>query len=175
MQYYLDATCIQTAPFLAPPSNSENRCLFPTDGNGLSVEYTCINKAVTFNPSSWIAITAYNDNSCAEKVSGWVTYACGTCMPLGNGAYYKLTCTQSQAGGTIDYRFANYTSSDCSTGLIYAQSSHLVPSGTCVARNPASNLVEAGDFDTGYYSNATYTLVESPTPPSSPYNGLIKR
>ena len=163
------------------PADNNNECVpvsasTDTKSNGAFKFYTCNNNTMPYHTSSWIAITAYNDASCTAGSSGWVTYACGSCMPLGNGAYYKLTCSQTAAG--VDYRFANYTSSNCTAGLIYADPvpipANLRPANSCTPRIVGNNLAEAQDFDTGFYAYAKYTVVTGSTPPSPPYSGYFK-
>ena len=126
-----------------------------------------------YHTTSWIVITTWDkDAKCSSQNSGWVSYACGTCLPLGNGAYYKLTCSQTTNG--IDYRFANYSSSDCVSGLIFSDSTSLRPANTCIVRDVGNNLAEAGDFDTGFYPYAKYSVVTGSTPPSPPFSGYFK-
>jgi hypothetical protein len=159
------------------PSKPNNQCLsVSASDNGVTEEYTCNNNSIPYHTTSWISITAYNDASCAAGSSGWVSYACGSCMPLGNGAFYKLTCTQTTS--SIDYRFANYTASNCaSSSLIYSDQSSvssLRAAGSCIARVVGSNLAEAADLNTGFYSYAKYSVITGSTPPSPPYSGYFK-
>ena len=177
VNFYSDTKCTTLlAANNVISSTPNNQCLAVTSGNGGSKFYSCNDNSLTYPTSSWIAITAYNDASCTAGSSGWVSYACGSCMPLGNGAYYKLTCSQTAAG--VDYRFANYTSSNCVAGLIYADPvpvpASLRPANTCTPRVNGNNLVEWDDFNQPFYAYATYSVVTGSTPPSPPYSGYLK-
>ena len=179
---YTNANCTKllTANMYIP-ADPNNQCIPVSSSagkksNGAFKFLTCTNNTVLYHTTSWIAITAYNDASCTAGSSGWVSYACGSCMPLGNGAYYKLTCSQTAAG--VDYRFANYTSSNCALGLIYSDPvpvpANLRPADSCIPRATGNNLAEAEDFDTGFYAYAKYTVITGSTPPSPPYTGYFK-
>ena len=175
---YLDTQCTNSFQANVPISNKPNgECLLSTSGNGGSYKYSCNMKTEPYEVTSWIIISAWDqDATCTNMSSGWVSYACGSCMPLGNGAYYKLTCSQTAAG--VDYRFANYTSSNCTAGLIYADPvpipANLRPANSCTQRIVGNNLAEAQDFDTGFYAYAKYAVVTGSTPPSPPYTGYFK-
>ena len=157
-----------------PATNPLDTCLVAIHSNGIAVGYTCNNKTASFTPTSWIVITACNNYSCADGSTAWVSYACGVCVPAGNGVYYQFTCSQS--GSTITYNYANYSSPDCFiSGLIYSQTSNIVPINTYILRNPYANPVESNDLSSGYYSHASYALVIGSVPPSIPYSGPLKK
>ena len=156
-----------------PITSANNACLAVTNGNGLAVDYSCNDNTKAVTPTAWITITGYNDPTCSLPSSGWLSYACGVCSPLSPDVYYKLTCSQESA--SINYVFANYTSSDCTTGLIYSQSHHLVPDNVCLVRNAQNNSVESAGFNQPFYGHAKYTLVTGSTPPTPPYGGYMKK
>ena len=171
---YSGSDCQSPAMFVNPASNALDTCLNAINSKGNSVDYTCNDKAAVLGPQSWITVTAYNDATCSKGSTAWVSYACGVCVPSGNGVYYQFTCSKS--GSTITYNFANYSSSTCSSSsLIYSQTSNVVSSSSCVVRNVKSNSVESGDLNYPYYGHAVYSLVTGSAPPSAPYSGYLKK
>ena len=171
---YTGTTCQTTKLSSIAATNALDTCLNAINSKGNSIDYTCNNKAAVLSPTSWITITSYNDNTCSKGSTAWVSYACGVCVPAGNGVYYQFTC--SQTGSTITYNFANYSTSTCSSSsLIYSQTSNVMTANSCVVRNVNANSVESSDLNYPYYGHAVYALVTSSTPPSAPYSGYLKK
>ena len=171
---YSGANCQTPVLSTIPASNALDTCLNAINSKGNSIDYTCNNKAAVLSPTSWITITSYNDATCSKGSTAWVSYACGVCVPAGNGVYYQFICSQS--GSTITYNFANYSTSTCSSSsLIYSQTSNVMTANSCVVRNVNANSVESSDLNYPYYGHAVYTLVTSSTPPSAPYSGYLKK
>ena len=169
---YSDDQCTALTA-LVPAVHSNDQC--SAGGDGSFNRYICYGDPNTdVNPSSWISITAYNDASCSRGSTGWLSYACGTCTSLGNGAYYMLTC--SKTGATVNYVFANYTSASCTnTSLVYQQPPNQMDASTCTSRHVGPNMVEQQDFNFPFYGYAKYDVVDYSTPPIAPYNGILKK
>ena len=169
VQYYSDYTCT-TPSFKTLPESPSDTCLYvaPGSGSGKAIQYTCN----TVPSKSWITVTAYGDKDCTQLSNGWVTYACNTCVKVGNhSSYYKFTCSQSE--GTITYAYNSYNSSTCSH-LNQSYTPSVKAASTCVVRNPGQNPVELGDLTyTSYYLYAKYTLVSGKIPPAPPASGYF--
>ena len=170
--YYSDDQCT-VKTIVSPPVHSNSQC--SAIGDGTYNQYSCFSDSTTsVNPLSWVTITAYNDASCAHGSTGWLSYACETCTSLGNGAYYKLTCSKTDS--TVNYVFANYTSASCvNTSLVYQQPSNQFNASICTTRHVGPNMVEQKDFNFPFYGYAKYDVVKYSTPPIAPYNGILKK
>ena len=170
---YSGANCQTPKLYSVVATNALDTCLNAINSKGNSIDYTCNDKAAVLSPQSWIIITTYNDATCSKGSTAWVSYACGVCVPAGNGVYYQFTCSQS--GSTITYNFANYSASTCSSSsLIFSQTANVITASSCVVRNVNANSVESSDLSYSYHGHAVYSLASS-TPPSAPYSGYLKK
>ena len=178
VQFYCfwgNTACSGSPSNVLSTTSANNVCLVVTNGNGLTVDYSCNNNTKTVTPTAWITITAYNDATCSLGSTGWLSYACDVCSPLSPAdVYYKLTCSQ-ESSSVINYVFTNYTSSDCTTGLIDSQSHNLVKDSVCMVRNAQNNSVESSGFNNPFYGHAKYTLVTGSSPPTPPYGSYMKK
>lgn len=180
VSYYFSNLICSGQPSRIDSSSNVKAVPYPTDtclysiGIGKSVLYYCHRVSWTSKLSGYLTVRTYKDASCSGIATGFVSYACGVCIPSATG-FYKFTCSQSS--NQISYTFSSYLDSDCSSIINNYQASPLIVA-TCSTRSPIGGLgksdVFANSID-GIYDHAMHTLVVGSFPPTPPIAGQLKQ